>query len=370
MSDVVAVGGGRYRIERRLGAGGMASVFLARDDELGRAVAVKLLAEHLTYDEGTRARFVREARLAAALAHPNIVTIFDAGDEGARPYIVMEYVEGQTLADRLRAGPLAPGVAIDVGMQVCAGLAHAHAGALVHRDVKPQNLLVRADGVVKIADFGIARLGHSTRVTEVGTVLGTAAYLAPEQAAGEEVTAAADIYALGAVLYQALAGRPPYSFETLAELVVRQATEPPTPLREIAPTVPVALERVVLRCLERSPHARPESAAEVAHELALASPEPPTQPLPSRVTAATRVLPRAEAGPVVRGGRPRARRARLWVAVLATLAAAVALAGLGVAASDGGDDEPAPTRVERVEPGATPEQGARNLAEWLERYSG
>ena len=181
-----ALSAGRYRIARELGRGGMASVYLAHDEELGRDVAVKYLAEHLSGDDAFRARFVREARLAGRLAHPNIVRVYDVGELEGRPFIVMEYVPGTSLD---RAGLLSAAGAVDVGIQACAGLQHAHDAGLVHRDVKPANLLLRDDGVLKIADFGIARASESTRHTQAGTLLGTAAYLAPEQIAGGEASA-------------------------------------------------------------------------------------------------------------------------------------------------------------------------------------
>ena len=171
---------GRYRIERTLGYGGMAVVYLAHDEELRRLVAIKVLAEHLSGDSAFRERFLQESRLASRLSHPNVVQVYDAGEADGRPYIVMEYVEGDTLAER---GKLAYEDAVPLALQACAGLQHAHAAGLVHRDVKPANLLVREDDVLKIADFGIARAAELTRLTQHGTVLGTAAYLAPEQAA-------------------------------------------------------------------------------------------------------------------------------------------------------------------------------------------
>ena len=187
----------------------MATVDLVHDVELDRPVALKRLAENLARDEELRRRFLREARLAARLAHPNVVRVFDVGEDGGRPFIAMEYVEGETLAELVaRRGPAAGAEAATLGVQICAGLAAAHAAGLVHRDVKPQNLLLGTDGVLKLGDFGIA-VGHEgTRLTLAGTVLGTVGYLAPEQARGEQVTAAADIYAVGAVLYELLTGEP------------------------------------------------------------------------------------------------------------------------------------------------------------------
>jgi eukaryotic-like serine/threonine-protein kinase len=334
-------GGGRYRLERPLGHGGMASVFLAHDVELDRPVAVKLLAESLAGDTAFRTRFLREARLAARLSHPNVVAVYDAGETGdGRPYIVMEYVEGTTLEGR---GPLPAREAVALAVQACHGLAHAHAAGLVHRDVKPHNLLLRADGTLKVADFGIARAAEATALTQVGTVLGTAAYLAPEQAAGDEVTAAADIYSLGAVLYELLTGRTPFEPETLADLADRPEI---APLSELAPGVPRDVEDAVMRSLARNPAYRQASADELARELG------------ARPTAPTRVAHAA----------PTHRRQRWWLAVPAAAAIAVLAAGVVFATRD--DDNPPPRRpsataVRPVPPGANAQEQARNLAAWL-----
>ncbi|MGH2998007.1 MAG: serine/threonine-protein kinase, partial [Gaiellaceae bacterium] len=200
---------GRYEIERPLGHGAMAVVDLARDRELDRHVALKRLAENLARDEDLRARFMREGRLAARLSHPNIVRVFDVGEAEGRPYIAMELVDGETLADLIaRRGTLTELEATGLGAQAARALAAAHAAGLVHRDVKPHNLLLRRDGELKLGDFGIAVGLEGTRFTVAGTVLGTAAYLAPEQARGEQVTSAADVYALGLVLVELLTGHP------------------------------------------------------------------------------------------------------------------------------------------------------------------
>ncbi|HET8652149.1 MAG TPA: protein kinase [Gaiellaceae bacterium] len=354
--------GGRYAIERILSEGGMATVMLAEDVELGRRVAVKRLSEMLTGDQVFRERFLREARMAAQLSHPNIVAVFDVGAEDGVPYIVMECVEGENLADVLaRTRPLPPDRAVDLVLQACAGLEHAHAAGLVHRDIKPQNLLVRADDTLKIADFGIARPLDGTQLTQAGTVLGTAAYLAPEQALGEPVTAAADIYSLGAVLYELLAGRPPYTFESLEELTVKQREGPPPPIAGVSPE----LEHVVRRCLAANPADRPRSASAVARELAQASTEPPTEPVPAaEVIAATEVI----APP-----RRAIHFSRRQAAVAGALGVVALAAGLAFGLARGGDDSPPPAQPVRADVlprGDTPAESARQLADWLRARAG
>ena len=342
------VSGGRYRLEEPLGHGGMATVYLARDEELDRPVAVKLLAGSLAGDIALRERFLREARLAARLSHPNVVGVYDAGEtDDGRPYIVMEHVDGTTLADLLRErSRLSSPEAVDLAVQACRGLAHAHAAGLVHRDVKPQNLLLRRDGTLKIADFGIARATEATALTQAGTVLGTAAYLSPEQAAGEAVTTSADVYALGAVLYELLTGRPPYRPASLAELGELQTAGSVAPVSELAPEVPPHVEDAVMRSLARNPAYRPASAEALAREL---SDEPPTTVWPAR--------------------RPPFPRRHVWLALAAALVAAALALGIVLGTRGGGSPppKPRPIAVQPIPRGATPQEQARNVAAWLRR---
>jgi serine/threonine protein kinase len=257
---------GRYRLERRLGVGGMATVQLAFDTRLERHVAVKLLAEHLAEDGNFVNRFRREALSAARLVHPNIVQVFDFGlDDGThRNFIVMEYVDGQSCAEILREqGTLAPNQAVDVLAQACRGLDYAHRNGVVHRDVKPGNLLRSEEGMVKLADFGIAKAAEDSDITKVGSVLGTAAYLAPEQARGEAAGPSSDLYALGVVAYQLLAGRLPYDAGSLTDLARLQETGPPPRLDELDPEIPGALAAAVARALHRDPEGRYADAAEM-----------------------------------------------------------------------------------------------------------
>jgi serine/threonine protein kinase len=288
---------GRYEIGERLGSGGMSSVHQATDLILERTVAVKILAEHLSDDERFVERFRREALAVAKLIHPNIVQVYDTGIDEGRHYIVMEYVQGRSGAQILqRQGPVDAETAAEVGAQACAGLDYAHRRGIIHRDVKPGNLMVVGGPVgggemtIKLTDFGIARAVEQTRITQVGSVVGTAAYLSPEQVRGEEATPATDVYALGVVLYQFLTGRLPYEGSTLAELAVRQQNERPLPPSTYNDEVSETLGAAVLRALEGDPNRRYASASELAGGLALGlQGEDVTLPL-SEGTAATNVL--------------------------------------------------------------------------------
>jgi serine/threonine protein kinase len=322
---------GRYETAERLGSGGMSNVYKATDKILERTVAVKILAEHLSDDERFVARFRREALAVAKLIHPNIVQVYDTGVDDGRHYIVMEYVEGRSGAQILqRQGPVEPELAAEIGIQACAGLDYAHRRGIIHRDVKPGNLMVVGGPVgggemtVKLTDFGIARAIEQTRITQVGSVVGTAAYLAPEQVRGEEATPATDVYALGVVLYQFLTGRLPYEGSSLAELAVRQQNEKPLPPSTYKDEVPEPLGAVVLRALEGDPNRRYASADELASGLRLGlEGEDVTLPAaegatPTRVlgdeTAATRQLGRDTAQTEYRPAPSQTRRPQPRVA--------------------------------------------------------
>jgi eukaryotic-like serine/threonine-protein kinase len=357
---------GRYELLRPLGHGAMATVELAHDAVLDRPVAVKRLAENLARDEDLRRRFLREARLAARLSHPNVVRVFDVGEDGGRPFIAMEYVEGGTLADLVARRGALPGPEVArLGLQMCAGLAAAHDAGLVHRDVKPQNLLLGRDGLLKLGDFGIA-VGHEgTRVTLVGTVLGTAGYLAPEQARGEQVTTAADIYAVGAVLYELLTGEPARATASLADLGAAGAFDLPD-FAGRGHSAPTELVDAVTACLAVRAEDRPPSAAALARRLAPVASEAQTLSPPADPSRrATEIL-----APSSRAATRRWTKRRL--AAAGALAAA-ALAGLviALALSGGGNaprPSPGPPAVAPPAVGANAAEQARNLADWLRKH--
>jgi len=313
--------GERYALEDRLGSGGMSTVYRATDRVLERTVAVKVLAEHLSDDEKFVARFRREALAVAKLVHPNIVQVYDTGVDAGRHFIVMEYVEGKSGAQLLqRDGAQRPGTAVEIAAQSCAGLDYAHRQGIIHRDVKPGNLMVIGgpaggppDMTVKLADFGIARAAEQTRLTQVGSVVGTAAYLSPEQSRGEEATPGSDVYSLGVVVYQLLTARLPYEGNSLAELAIRRENERPLPPTSYEPDIPEALSAAVLKALENEPEARYEDATALASALrsGLSGIAPPDSEATTRMvggtTAATRVAaadPRTPTSPQ-RPVRPR-----------------------------------------------------------------
>jgi serine/threonine-protein kinase len=260
----------RYREVQRIGTGGMSTVVMAEDTTLKRTVALKLLAEHLASDPDFVTRFRHEALSVARLQHPNIVQVFDSGyDEGShRHYIVMEYVEGTPLSEMLRGGrKLEAPQATSIASDACEALECAHRAGVIHRDVKPANLIITREGAAKLTDFGIAKAAEMTRVTQVGSVLGTVAYLSPEQAVGGETGPQSDIYSLAVVIYEMLAGRLPYLYKSITELAMKQRDETPTPLTAINPEVPVELDRTIRVALSHDPNLRFATAREFAHAL-------------------------------------------------------------------------------------------------------
>jgi len=329
----------RYANAERIGVGGMGEIFRAEDTALGRTVAIKVLAERYAADDSVRARFTREALAAARLsAAPNTVTIFDVGESDGRPYFVMELLPGGSLADRLEPeGEQPPGRAIGWLDDAARALDAAHELGIVHRDVKPGNLLLDAEGRVKVADFGIATAAGLDSLTLAGTVLGTAGYLAPEQARGERASAASDRYALGVVAYELLSGRRPFERESPTAEATAHANEPPPPITSVNRSLPRSLDAVFARALAKEPERRFDTCGELVDAIRrsflkdapttrLAAP-PAQAPVPATAPAATA---RRRTGP--------------WL-LLAALLALLAVAGVALAAALNGDD---PQTVERT----------------------
>jgi beta-lactam-binding protein with PASTA domain/predicted Ser/Thr protein kinase len=258
---------GRYRLERKLGSGGMADVWLAEDQELGRKVAIKMLHERYANDTQFVERFRREATHAAGLSHPNVVSIYDRGEAEGSYFIVMEYVEGRTLKELLvTRGPCPVPVAISYVRQVLAALRYAHRNGIVHRDIKPHNVLVDHEGRVKVADFGIARAG-SSQITEAGSIIGTAQYLSPEQARGAPVDESSDLYSTGIVLYELMTGTVPFNGETPVEIAMKHLSQVPAAPSTHRPEIPRDLDYVALRALAKDPSDRYHSAEEMDSDL-------------------------------------------------------------------------------------------------------
>jgi beta-lactam-binding protein with PASTA domain/predicted Ser/Thr protein kinase len=262
---------GRYKVVRKLGTGGMANVYLAEDQELGRRVAIKMLDDRHAQDEQFVERFRREAKNAAGLSHPNVVSIYDRGQAEGTYYIAMEYLEGRTLKELLVArGPTPIPVAIDYARQILAALGFAHRHGVVHRDIKPHNVAVGPDGRIKVMDFGIARAGTS-QMTETGSIIGTAQYLSPEQAKGAPVGPTSDIYSVGVVLYEMLTGSVPFTGDTPLEIAMKHLSATPEPPSEKRPEVPHELDSIVLRALAKRPEDRYQTAEEMDADLARAA---------------------------------------------------------------------------------------------------
>ena len=334
----------RYEVVRHLARGGMATVWEAEDKLLGRRVAVKVLAEHLAEDAAARERFQREARAAAKVSnHPNVVTIYDVGEADGRPFIVMECLTGGTVAQRLRAGRPSHRQALDWLAQAAEAIDDTHARGLVHRDIKPGNLLLDERGRLAVADFGIARLARDQTVTGTGQLLGTAAYLSPEQARGDPASAASDRYSLAVVAYELLTGRRPFTAEHFAAQARQHLEAAPPPASSIRPELPPAVDAVLGKGLAKEPARRWPTATAMVEALEDALDGIP-QPAP---TSATRVLapprkvgrrPEADVPPPAAFPRARGRRRGARLRVIVALLAIVALIGAIVSAASGGGD--------------------------------
>jgi serine/threonine-protein kinase len=340
---------GRYRVLRKLGAGGMADVYLAEDATLGRRVAVKVLLGRYAGDAQFVERFRREAQAAARINHPNIVNIYDWGPVDGTYYIVMEYVEGETLKDHIRReGRYSPGEAVRIALELLGAVQVAHAAHIVHRDIKSQNILIDPSGAVKVTDFGIAKADDS-QMTEAGSILGTAQYLAPEQAKGEPVDERSDLYSVGVVFYEMLTGALPFRGDSAVTVALKHVSEQPPEPAELVPGLPYSLNQIVLKALAKSPDQRYRTAAEFSADLVAARSGGPllaaaydpslertaVQPPDAAAEGTTRVLPRAASGAAagatgvtaVSPGRPRKRSPWPWIALVAFLVIA-AIAGV------------------------------------------
>jgi len=260
--------GGRYEIEEKIGAGGMAIVYKARDTLLNRTVAIKVLREQFASDEGFIRRFRREAQAAASLSHPNIVSIFDVGKDGQEDYIVMEYVWGSTLKDIIRKeAPMPPQKALKITRQIAEALAHAHANHIIHRDIKPQNILITWDGRVKVTDFGIARAVSSSTLTHTGDIVGSVHYLSPEQAKGAQINEQSDIYSLGIILYEMITGKVPYDGDTPITIALKHIQEDVELPSKTGLEVPPEIDTLIMKALAKSVDDRYKSAQEFLADL-------------------------------------------------------------------------------------------------------
>jgi eukaryotic-like serine/threonine-protein kinase len=303
---------GRYELEELVGAGGMSSVYRAHDRLLDRKVALKILHEQYTDDAEQVGRFRHEARAVATLSHPRIVTVIDRGEHDGRQFIVLEYVDGENLKQLIRRGPVPVETAVELAVQISEGLAFAHQQGLVHRDVKPQNVLLGGDGQAKVTDFGIARsLDVQHGMTQTGTVLGTSDYIAPEQAQGRRVDEQTDVYSLGVVLYELLTGEVPFPGENFVAVAMRHINEPPPPIRDRRPDVPPRLEAAVQKAMAKDPRDRFSSMAELRRELEASLAES---------QGATQVIP---------PGRPPGRRRRRGVSPWPVVLVVAALIAIG-----------------------------------------
>ena len=337
--------GGRYELGATLGVGGMAEVYRGRDSRLGRDVAVKILRTELAADPTFLARFRREAQAAASLNHPHIVAVYDTGEDGGVPYIVMEYVEGKTLRDVLRTeGRMLPQRALEIVADVCSALEYSHVAGIVHRDIKPANVMLTSNGTVKVMDFGIARATTSQTMTQTAAVLGTAQYLSPEQARGEHVDARSDVYSTGCLLYELLTHTPPFSGDSPVAVAYQHVREDPELPSHRAPGLPPALDAVVLKAMAKNPGNRYQTASEFRDDLLRAFAGRPVAATPIlRPDDATSLLmpdPGTALLPPIEAGRQRiGRGAGYGLLVLAVLLVFTAAAFLARSLTGPGETE-------------------------------
>jgi serine/threonine protein kinase len=316
----------QYQLTERIGGDGMGVVWKALDTRLGREVALKFLPESSSSDSSQRERFLREARAASALNHPNIVTIYEIDSDAGQLFIAMELVKGRTLADVLEGKSLSSDIAIDYAIQLCDGLGSAHRAGMIHRDIKPSNVMVTQDGMIKILDFGLAKSyqteSHSAipadrPLTESGSIIGTIPYMSPEQVVGGQVDARSDVFSVGIVLYEMLSGRRPFQGSSNSDILRALLSENPTPLLSLVPDIPKALAAIVHQCLQKSPDARYNDAGEIAAQLRALGDHSSSRPSLDLTTISAKI-------PVMVGRRGQRLRALL---VGAAIVAGAALAG-------------------------------------------
>ena len=345
----------RYELFEVVGRGGMGEVWAARDLRLGRSVAVKLLSAHMASEADVRERFEAEARSAARLSHPNVVQVFDSGDHDGTPYLVMELLPGRTLADEVALGVLDPESVRRIGMEVLGALEASHQAGILHRDIKPGNVLLAADGRAKVGDFGIAKSTEGLNLTSTGMIVGTAAYLAPERVAGRPATPQSDLYAVGVVLYEALSGRKPFQADTPIALMRAVEAHEAIPLAQARPGLEPSLMATVERAMAKEPRRRFSSAAAMAAALGgdNVSADSGTATVANAVPSATEVLSEPTARQPAEVGRPAmaSRATTLWeklrrspgTALAAVIVAVFVL--VVVLATRSGDSPPTPSAV-------------------------
>ena len=333
----------RYRLGPVIGCGAMGDVYDAKDLRLRRPVAVKLLRAELATDVDLRGRFEREARAAARLAHPNVVAVFDTGEDHRTPFIVMERLSGRTLADEIRDGPLSEARTRTVASQVLGALAAAHAANVLHRDIKPANVLLAENGDVKVADFGIAKILDDARtdLTSAGLVLGSSSYVAPERVRGGAASASSDVYSVGVLLYEALSAGKPFSGDTPVSVMHAVINQEPRPLHELRPDVSPSLVAVVSQAMAKDPLARFQSADEMAAALGGRAVDEGTVPLP--LVSSDPVIATSVLEPLAEPGLPRNRRAPIAALVVACVVVLLLLAAFGPRDADPGAATPTST---------------------------